>query len=479
MKITNLKLSDFRCFEKFEVSFNPEYNTHVIIAENMVGKSALMSALRIAANTYTSGLKMERQLQMPDHRIIGNNPIADISPEVSIQCQANIVDSKGVEIPSNWKKYKTKPSGEKTKVEIVSGIDPRKESKKINKLVGIGKAIQPLFSFVGTEYIHVESSNTVSWEVNGKSIDGYKGCFEDKSIKKFLFNWIARIDGIISEINRKPLMAETYKDIPGNAMSVFKKAVSSVLPDIVEIEWSNDAKQPIVKLSNGEIRPFGMLSDGYRYLILLAGELATRAFILNKHLGKQALGKTHGLVLIDEFGIHLHPTLQNNTLELLQKTFPKVQFIVTTHSPLLLNGLKKEQVHILSLDENGNRIVLNPEEDIIGLGANEILTKIFGLTSTMDNQFLKWNEEYAALFRKLKESTLTEEETENFKALSEKLSRLRLDPLLQVTTEDPITTIVKQKISDHRVTKGLVNTPRSKEEIDKSVGKIIDDIFNK
>lgn len=479
MKITNLKLSDFRCFEKFEISFNPEYNTHVIIAENMVGKSALMSALRIAANTYTSGLKMEWQLQIQDHRIIGNNPIADISPEVSIQCQANIIDSKGAEISSNWKKYKTKPFGEKTKVEIISGVDPRKESKRINKLVSVGKAIQPLFSFVGTEYIHVESSNTVKWEVNGKSIDGYKGCFEDKSIKKFLFNWIARIDGIISEIDRKPLMAETYKDLPGNAMFVFKKAVSSVLPDIVEIEWSNDAKQPIVKLSNGEIRPFGMLSDGYRYLILLAGELAIRAFILNKHLGKEALEKTHGFVLIDEFGIHLHPVLQNNTLNLLQKTFPKVQFIVTTHSPLLLNGLKKEQVHILSFDEKGNRIALNPDDDIIGLGANEILIKIFGLASTMDNQFLKWNEDYTTLFRKLKESSLTKEEENNFKFLSEKLSQLRLDPLLQITTEDPITTIVKQKMDDHCVKKHLVNNTRSKEEIENAVGKIINDILNK
>ncbi len=479
MRILNLVLQDFRCFEAFSISFDSNFNTHIIIAENMLGKSALMSALRIAANTYTSGLKSEWQLQIQDHRIIGTNPIADISPEVSIQSTALIIDSKGKEVQTTWKKYKSKPYGERTKVEIVQGIDPRKESKRINKLVSEGKAIQPLLGFIGTEYIHVESSNTVKWDVNGKSIDGYKGCFEDKSIKKYLFNWIARIDNLILEVDRKPILAETYKDLPENAMYVFKKAVKSVLPDIREIEWSNDIKQLVVKLSNGEIRPFNMLSDGYRYLILLAGELATRAFILNKYLGKEVLEKIHGVVLIDEFGIHLHPTMQNDTLLRLQETFKNVQFIVTTHSPLLLNGLKKEQVHILSYDNEGKRISTNPDEDIIGLGADEILTKIFGLSSTMDHQFLKWNEEYRYLFNKSKESKLTPNENDSFKRLSRELSILRLDPALQLTNEDPITKIIKDNLQKYFKNKTISLTQDSTENVEKEVTRIINELFKK
>ena len=299
MKIISLEISDFRCFDTFKIIFSEHFNMHVLIAENMVGKSALMAALRLVANTYTSGLKQERQIQISDHRIIGNNPIADISPSVEIISNAIITDSQNKRRDCIWTKFKDKPKGEKTKVEIIQGCDPRKESKIINRLVAEGKSIQPLFSFIGTEYIHVESSDTVNWEVNGKSIDGYKGCFEDKSIKKFLFAWLERIDGILNEIHWKSIIAETYKDLPDNAMSLFKTAVISILPDIKEIEWSNDTKQPIVKLINGDIRLFNMLSDGYRYLILLAGELATRSFILNKHLGKEVLQKIHGLVIID------------------------------------------------------------------------------------------------------------------------------------------------------------------------------------
>lgn len=480
MKILSLELDNFRCFEKFKIEFSLNENLHVIIAENMVGKSALMAALKIAANTYTSGLiNTEKQIHINDHRIIGTNPISDITPDVDIITTAIITNSLNKNIESSWKKYKSKPKGDNTKVEIIKGIDPRKESREINKLVAEGKAVQPLFSFIGTEYIHVLSSDTVSWEINGKSIDGYKGCFADKSIEKFLFKWLGKMDTIISDSLRKPLLAETYKEIPENAISVFQSAVKSILTDIKDIEWNADAKEPFVKLDNGEIRPFKMLSDGYRYLILLAGELATRAFILNKHLGKDLLQKIHGLVIIDEFGIHLHPALQNEALNRLQKTFPNVQFIISTHSPLLLNGLKKEQVHILTINEDGKRVASNPDEDIIGLGANEILIKIFGLSTTMDNEFIKMNEEYTKLFKKKSEKkVLNTAEMSRFDSLSKTLSQLRLDPTMQITSEDPITTIVKAELKNRKNLESFTKMVKPTENLKKEVDDILNNLFS-
>jgi predicted ATP-binding protein involved in virulence len=479
MQIKKLLLRDFRCFDEFTIEFSEKHQIHVLIAENMVGKSAVMAALRLAANTYTSGLKTEKQLQISDHRIIGHNPIADITPDVSIHIIANIFTSHNTTTESTWLKYKTKPHGEKTKVEIIKGPDPRKESKLVNRLVAEGKAVQPLFGYIGTEYIHVASSDTVSWEVNGKSTDGYKGCFEDKSIKNFLFRWLGRMDSIVAEMSRKSIIAESYGDIPANAISVFQEAVKSILADVEVIEWSADLKQPTVKLKNGDIRPFSLLSDGYRYLILLAGELATRAFILNKHLGRDVLQQIHGVVLIDEFGIHLHPALQNDALIRLQQTFPLVQFIVSTHSPLLVNGLKKEQVHILTTDKAGKRIVTHPEEDIIGLGANEILTKIFGLESTMDNTFLQWDDQYKELFAKKSQRELSEGEAAEFEMLAKKLAPLRLDPAIapSLIAEDPITAMVKDKLINRSMDRSIKMATISEGSVSKQVGDILDDFF--
>lgn len=475
MKIYKLELENFRCFEKFEITFSGDYNIHVIIAENMVGKSALMQALKLTANTYTSVLIAEPQIVQKDHRVIGNNPIADIAADVCIRAEAWITTVENEKILSTWEKYKTKPVGERTKVEILSGADPRKQGKAVytSSQQGNGPML-PLFNFIGTEYIHVESSDTVDWEINGKSIEAYKGCFADKSIKKYLFKWLKKIDGVVLESRHKNIVREAYQNIPGKALQIFQTAVKSIIPDVTDIEWSIDANQPIVKLQNGDIRMFDMLSDGYRYLILLAGELATRSFLLNKQ-HENILQNIYGVVLIDEFGIHLHPSLQNDSLMRLKETFPNVQFIISTHSPLILNGLKKEQVHILTL-EKGKHQVSNPDEDIIGMGADQIITKIFGLPTTLDKEYLDLNEEYKRLFAKKQEDTLSGNETERFKELSKTLAQYRLDPEHQVGEDDTITAKVKEELNNQDVNK---LTDQEAGDLDKKVSNIINKLFKK
>lgn len=53
------------------------------------------------------------------------------------------------------------------------------------------------------------------------------------------------------------------------------------------------------------------------------------------------LSQIEGIVIIDEVELHLHSNLQRNTLPKLMKLFPKVQFVITTHSPLFLLGLEE------------------------------------------------------------------------------------------------------------------------------------------
>ena len=159
-------------------------------------------------------------------------------------------------------------------------------------------------------------------------------------------------------------------------------------------------------------------------------------------------------------------------------TFPNVQFIISTHSPLLLNGLKKEQVHILSINEQGERISTNPEEDIVGLGANEILVQIFGLTTTMDSEFIEMNKEYTKIFKKKAENIeLEDSEIKRFNFLSKALSHLRLDPSLQITTEDPITSLVKEELANRNSMKTFTKSEQSPENLKKEVNEILNNLF--
>lgn len=89
------------------------------------------------------------------------------------------------------------------------------------------------------------------------------------------------------------------------------------------------------------------LSDGFRSIISMVADLAYRMVRLNPQLGVEATLRTPGLVLIDEVDMHLHPLWQQTVLVDLQKAFPKVQFVVTTHSPQVLSSAPAESIRVL------------------------------------------------------------------------------------------------------------------------------------
>lgn len=87
-----------------------------------------------------------------------------------------------------------------------------------------------------------------------------------------------------------------------------------------------------------------MMSDGYRNMIGMIADIAYRCIKLNPHLGVNALKETNGLVLIDELDLHLHPSWQKAIVKELTTSFPKIQFVATTHSPFIVQSLAKDQI---------------------------------------------------------------------------------------------------------------------------------------
>lgn len=87
------------------------------------------------------------------------------------------------------------------------------------------------------------------------------------------------------------------------------------------------------------------LSDGEKMLLLVVCDIARRLAIADPEAESPLLGK--GIVLIDEIDLHLHPSWQKSVIQGLQTTFPNIQFIVTTHSPLIINHVPQESVLVL------------------------------------------------------------------------------------------------------------------------------------
>ncbi|ASZ14053.1 AAA family ATPase [Chitinophaga pendula] len=502
MKINKLSIRNFRCFEDLVVDFSPDHNLHVIIAPNMVGKSALIKAVRIAASSYLRKIIRggARNISNVDHRVIGNNPFTDIARECSISTAAEVLNWNGRTWETStfeWRIYRENTINTKTKYESLTSNDlDNAVIRTYDRVIEKNEKYLPLLLYVGTEYIHQPHAQTDTLDLDGSAQQGYWYCFEEKSMENYVFDWLKIMNDTLDEQKEKSNADILYGDLPKLFLECFEEIIKKIFPDeIIGVQFlkkrvtsqtrpreANKEREIKVKnesiitfrFANDEVRTYEMLSDGYRYLVLLAGEIITRSLLLNKHLSTEVADITNGIVLIDEFGIHLHPELQMSALQRLKAAFPNIQFIISTHSPLLLNGLKKEQVHILEVDGNSQRIIRNASQDVIGLGAEGILKDIFGMTSTLDDISRKWAQDYRELFLKKTSMGLTEIESDEFKQLGENLSEISLSPEIDsVDIQDPLYQRFKMYINREKTLKGKNPSEITEDEMEKIIKEII------
>lgn len=122
------------------------------------------------------------------------------------------------------------------------------------------------------------------------------------------------------------------------------------------------------------------LSDGYQSVVALATDIMR--VMLHRW---DAMEIAEGIVVLDEIGSHLHPRWRMRIVEALRRTFPRIQFLVSTHDPLCLRGLAAGEVAVMSRDAS-KRVVANIDlPPIGGLRVDQLLTsEYFGLNSTID-----------------------------------------------------------------------------------------------
>ena len=129
--------------------------------------------------------------------------------------------------------------------------------------------------------------------------------------------------------------------------------------------------------------PLNLLSQGTQSLLQWLS-----LFILgySQYYGFPAKGFSSkpGVLLIDEIDAHFHPSWQRRIIPTLTKTFPHLQIICTSHSPLMLSGLKAGQAHLFGRDSDGGVTVTATKDDIVGWTADEILRAYLGLVTSVD-----------------------------------------------------------------------------------------------
>jgi len=160
-------------------------------------------------------------------------------------------------------------------------------------------------------------------------------------------------------------------------------------------------------------------------MVAMATDIAVRCATLNPHLKEKSSQETPGVVLIDEVDLHLHPRWQRRVVDDLLRTFPKIQFFGTTHSPFIIQSLPPSAgVKLLNLDdEHAEDFADKSVEDI----SEEIQKVELPQRSKRFQDMMEAAEQYFAILEKAKQATSAEREE----------MKARLDVLSMPYSDDP------------------------------------------
>ncbi|MCX4239206.1 AAA family ATPase [Paraliomyxa miuraensis] len=211
-------------------------------------------------------------------------------------------------------------------------------------------------------------------------------------------------DRVASLFDNSPIIGTGFADLFDNGSArtyarVIKKAMlahADLLPAVTDVELGgrggvNTADRLVTshrfKVRSGDAGelkiPATWLSQGYQaaiaWLADLVGQVLWEANAAGGD-GEIEPEEMEGLVLVDELDLHLHPTWQVGFIAALKTTFPRLQFVVTTHSPMLLAGLEAHEIVMLEEDlQTGNVVARHEERPPKLLTATQLLERYFAI----------------------------------------------------------------------------------------------------
>ncbi len=182
------------------------------------------------------------------------------------------------------------------------------------------------------------------------------------------------------------------------------EALSSLL-EIDGLKMHFDPKTYVLSFvePSGASYNFSQLSAGFAAVLDMVGELMMR-------IGTRDISNTPGLVLIDEIDAHLHPRMQEKILPFLTHMFPRIQFVVATHSPAVVGSIPNAIVFDL------DRLQAESSEAYQGIPYGRVMTSHFGLQTDVGDETTQSLREAEILIDK--ESLSPEEEAHLWKLLT-------------------------------------------------------------
>lgn len=380
MQIQSFSLKNIGQFQDLSVSLAPTQhypsNITVFIGNNGSGKTSLLKSVTTALTWFVARLKHDKSNGTPIPESVILNTANSAAVEIIVNDQ-NLQQQKQA---YTWRITKNRTA---RKAEFTTYLTELNQLTHYYKqwLEQDDQSSLPLIAFYPVERSVIDIPLKIREKHQFLQIDGYDNALNNAVDFRRFFEWFRDREDIENEFIKDLILrikqdlvdqdlfnkideynSGKFKDVQLEAV---RQAIYAFMPDFKNLQVSRKPRLAMIIDKNEKTLNVNQLSQGEKSLMALVGDIARRLAMMNPSLDNPLLGK--GIILIDEIDMHLHPQWQRSIIQRLQTTFPNCQFILTTHSPLVISDTQD----ILVYDLNGQDITALPS--LYGQDANTVL----------------------------------------------------------------------------------------------------------
>jgi len=421
MRIHQLKLEQYRGFANTTINFVPNFT--LIVGKNGAGKSSILWALRVALSHIQkkTSISKEKMLEFTQDDVANG---ADIDwPYMNVAAEFSISDVSDKRI---WF------SAQKNRTEFVKGqagdvrnqvmdtpdlyefyeLDAQQQHVPVKSFKRPQQEESPLAIYYSAHRATIPvQAISKSGRTSGNEARAYAEALKDRPV----------LLAEMTDLWRKEVVLKESDKIPDRTNLAIQNSLPDFLEGFSDLRLDESKDKPALKVKkNGIALDIPQLSDGERSMLVILMDLTRRLALANPEI-KDPAKNASAIVLIDEIDLHLHPTWQRTITGKLLKTFPKCQFIATTHSPQTIGEVPPENIILL---EEGKQPQVPSQS--LGMDSNWVLRRLME-TPERSTESQKILDDISNLIvnTKYAEATSLIEEAKNLYGIDEEIVRLQ------------------------------------------------------
>ena len=378
MEIKQLTLDNLGRFERLAIEFAPTQRVNskvtVLIGNNGAGKTSVLKSLATSLSWFVARLRSDKGngSPIPEEVILNGANTAVVSLQLHDQQREY-----------RWSLTKTRAGRKSNEQSIL--VDASKLADEYRaRLTEQENVSVPLIAFYPVERVVLDIPLKIKEKHSFRQLDGYDNSLNQGGDFRRFFEWFreredSENESVIPEDVLKqlektldPSIWQTLQQQQASArdrqLTAVRVAIANFMPGFENLKVRRKPRLHMSIDKEGQTLNVLQLSQGEKSLMALVGDIARRLAMMNPGLENPLHGD--GVVLIDEVDMHLHPQWARTIIQRLTDTFPNCQFVLTTHSPLVISDGK--DVLVYSLD-NGE---LTEVPSQYGQDANSVLLEV-------------------------------------------------------------------------------------------------------